>query len=767
VRHVDRSIVNPPAAWRRSAAAAHKRAEKYFRTSPDERSQSRYEFDTKISLQIGKLLDKLFLSKCAYCESTLGAVGGEIEHFRPTLEATDWQYRKKSRATAVESDPDAYWWLVYEWSNLLLSCLTCARNKRNYFPVKGKRATAPPAGAKDLNSTLKREHPLLLNPCVDYPGQFLVFNNEGLVHPRRPPSRGRKRMPQADRADILARAGATIELLALNRTALVGSRLRELKELKAEWELMTALADGKARRAALARMMAPSRPHAGMRMQFLTAWVTRLREATRQRNVAGVTRKIVERAASPGSTPPRDTGAPREARRQPKTPARRRRASVRVKPTRLSQVESIHITNFRAIHDLKLTFPLGTSLEAGWIVLLGENGAGKSSALQAIALALMGREHLRDYMREFKLRPSHLLRRIGRKTADTASVMIRLRNDDEFGFSITKQELTFVAAPPPGLFLRAYGSTRLLPRRNQRRPSVKIGVEKKISNLLDPVRPVVDANRWIAQLKSQEFGTAALALKDLLDIPLETNLSVQARRVLIPLHGGMQPLDELSAGYESILAAVADIMAGVLRTVRDLRKAAGIVLIDEIDAHLHPRWKLRIVKALRKTFSSIQFVVTTHEPLCLRGVKEHEVALLKRDGDEVAYLTELPSPSELRIDQLLTSELFGLYTALDPDVDAKFQAYYALLAKGNDLTTSERKTLEDLKSQLPAVELVQMLGDSKREQLIYEAVDQHLASRLPQRNNATAGDLITNLAAADEDVKQRIAAIWNTPTEAL
>ena len=76
--------------------------------------------------------------------------------------------------------------------------------------------------------------------------------------------------------------------------------------------------------------------------------------------------------------------------------------------------------------------------------------------------------------------------------------------------------------------------------------------------------------------------------------------------------------------------------------------ASGIVLLDEIDAHLHPRWKMRIVESLRATFSGMQFIVTTHEPLCLRGIKEQEVVVLRREGDDVRYIDDLPSPSDLR-----------------------------------------------------------------------------------------------------------------------
>jgi hypothetical protein len=191
-----------------------------------------------------------------------------------------------------------------------------------------------------------------------------------------------------------------------------------------------------------------------------------------------------------------------------------------------------------------------------------------------------------------------------------------------------------------------------------------------------------------------------------------------------------------------------------------LRHASGIVLLDEIDAHLHPRWKMRIVESLRATFSSMQFIVTTHEPLCLRGVHEKEVVLLRREGDEVSYIDNLPSPSDLRVDQLLTSDLFGLHTALDPKIDADFDVYYRLLAKGERLTTREQAKLTSLRKKLPPIRIVQMLGDTKREQLVYEAVDQFLANALVQKSQSQADSLRADMDQMRDDVKRRIADIW-------
>src|SRR3546814_7015536 len=85
------------------------------------------------------------------------------------------------------------------------------------------------------------------------------------------------------------------------------------------------------------------------------------------------------------------------------------------------------------------------------------------------------------------------------------------------------------------------------------------------------------------------------------------------------------PLSIVSSGFRSVLAMICDVMRGLLGTEDEkgssLANARALVLVDEIEAHLHPRWKLRIMKGLREALPNVTFIVTTHDPLCLRDRK--------------------------------------------------------------------------------------------------------------------------------------------------
>ena len=723
---VDRTTVTVPDSWLKTARAAHDKAAGFFSRSPEERRQERFKFDLRPIQTVKPYLERLFRGKCAYCESPVTTVAfGEVDRFRPRTEAVGAVERtsKRKARSRVRSDPDAYWWLAYEWSNLYLTCGVCARNKRNQFPVIGPRAQAPARGP-----ALQSELAVLIDPCVDRPELYFGFSKSGQIVSL---SLDRHAIERRDggRYGSVDRARATIDVIGLNRPALVEARRKEYERLRDEFQLH--LHARKGAKPSIAELADPGRPYAGMRQQFLMEWAGPQEPAkAAKRTIAG--------------------------RRQSRKPARPRSKTIVA-----GEIESIHIKDFRAVQDLTLRFPTGTRERAGWIMLLGENGAGKSSILQATALALMGEAYVRDYMRTFKLRPAYFLRRVrGEETVDSSSVKIQFRTGEALEFSITRKKIAFSRRPPAKLFVRGYGPTRLLPRRNLRRPPVGKPVVRSVTNLFDPSRPVMNANDWLKRLRGPRFDSAALSLKDLLNIPLFKQLEIGLGKVWVPMHGLLHPIDDLSAGYESVLSMAADIMAGALGSVHDLSHASGIVLLDEIDAHLHPRWKMRIVESLRATFSSMQFIVTTHEPLCLRGIKEQEVVVLRREGDEVLYIDNLPSPSDLRVDQLLTSELFGLHTALDPKIDAAFDEYYRLPAKKDRLTKGEQAKLARLRKKLPPIRMVQMLGDTKREQLVYEAVDQFLANTLVQKGQSQADTLRADLDQMRDDVKQRIANIW-------
>jgi len=129
---------------------------------------------------VREALDKIYKSKCAFCETDTSAGATlQVEHYRP-----------KAKVTGAQTHP-GYYWLGYQWSNLLLACSSCNNRKRNHFPVNSARIDKPPLKAsKALNTkksqsngaALLSEVPQLVNPEIDpTPMQHFRFQADGTI----------------------------------------------------------------------------------------------------------------------------------------------------------------------------------------------------------------------------------------------------------------------------------------------------------------------------------------------------------------------------------------------------------------------------------------------------------------------------------------------------------------------------------------------------------------------------------------------------------
>ena len=146
---------------------------------------------------------------------------------------------------------------------------------------------------------------------------------------------------------------------------------------------------------------------------------------------------------------------------------------------------------------------------------------------------------------------------------------------------------------------------------------------------------------------------------------------------LFPLFGtpdGKMPLDYLSQGTQSIIQFMAHILLGYAEYYdfpSDLKDKPGILIIDEIDVHLHPSWQRRVIPALTDHFPSLQIFCSTHSPLMLAGLDEGQIQLLARhDGFGVAVTQNENPIMGWSADEILTSLLnvrdpMDLATALD------------------------------------------------------------------------------------------------------
>ena len=358
------------------------------------------------------------------------------------------------------------------------------------------------------------------------------------------------------------------------------------------------------------------------------------------------------------------------------------------------------------------------------MALIGENGQGKSSVLQAIALTLAPRAAARKYLESPQ--------RFVRDGADAAEISIEFAHRaGARTLTISRSGFESGGEAAATTALVAYGATRLpSPRTPTDVP--RIGDSTAwIDSLFDPTAQLTPVTRWVATQRGKPtFRAAARALSAMVFRAPGDLYIDQRREVMLSLPGGAIEVDKLSDGYRALLTLGGDVVRYHVERFGSVTAASGIVLIDEIDAHLHPRWQMRVVAALREAFPRLQFIVTTHAPLCLRGLHEHEVAVMTRDEDGKIFARtgDLEAVESLDASELLTSEAFGLHSTISWQLDQASRDYQRLLAQSSKetappLTDDEQTLLETSRGQLARA---RQLGTTARERLALQLVDRYL-----------------------------------------
>jgi uncharacterized protein (TIGR02646 family) len=592
------------------------------------------EFRPEVWRAFKPLLHDLFLGKCAYCEAKIGVGSfGELENFRPK---------------------SLYPWLAYEWTNLLLACQVCNRYKAARFPVEGQSVTSP---VDDLNL----ERPLLLDPTVDLPEEHLVFTAHA--------------SSQAVTAEGLSERGrTTIMVLGLNRESLVSARSERWMSLLRVLEMVASPARrSKELLSFLHECLSDSAEHAAAVRQLAGRWLedhgtpsltnlidpersTTPKTTARQRQ--GARKKTAAMKASLGAYSVED--ASNEAHRKFAFVAKR--------------IERIEVRNLRALRDVDLLVPDSGENES-WVMVIGENGVGKSSLLQGVALALMGQ--VRTNARG--LNAAEFVRR----GAKQGFVRVHVSGIGPVELKFRKGSRKFKIEPPdPKIPLLGYGSTRLLPRDTGHPPLDDRNI--RIENLFNPTVPLCDADKWLKRLYREDrkaFADIGRAICRLLMLSDRPAPRFENGIVTVKTPDGWRPIRQLSDGYQSMIALIVDIAIGATGTRRSPEDVEGIVILDEIETHLHPQWKISIVERFRQCFPKLNFLVTTHDPLCLKGLRDNEILILRRDAPgKVAYVS-VPSVHQMKTDDILMSDLFELPSGRNAAFSLTLARYSVLLNK--------------------------------------------------------------------------------------
>jgi predicted ATPase len=286
----------------------------------------------------------------------------------------------------------------------------------------------------------------------------------------------------------------------------------------------------------------------------------------------------------------------------------------------INTINSISISNFFSIKDLKID-NLENKKE---IYIVGENGDGKTLFLQAIACALKGVEEdgqgsFRNIKNDFKL-----------------EIVDSLNNSFKCDKNHTYKN-----------FL-AYGAMR---NNNCNNIEDKTGFLTLFNSAVDLENPI----KWLIRLDHSEkkeeknFISVAQAkqlIKNILNGEVD-NIDITSKEVIFKEKGSPVEFDRLSAGYKGSITILCDILIRLSENqpyITDITKYRGIVLIDEVELHLHPRWEYEFMQKLRGFFPLVQFIVTTHSPTVILGASKEAIFfnIYKDDNGNVCISNQKP-----------------------------------------------------------------------------------------------------------------------------
>ena len=179
-------------------------------------------------------------------------------------------------------------------------------------------------------------------------------------------------------------------------------------------------------------------------------------------------------------------------------------------------------------------------------------------------------------------------------------------------------------------------------------------------------------------------------------------------------NGSWESFSMMSAGYQSIVRLTADIAYRAIKLNPHLgenavKETEGVVLIDEIDMHLHPKWQKKIIADLKKTFPNIQFIATTHSPFIIQSLRAEELIIL--DGDDVVdnpFTKSIPdiAEEEMNLEDVQRSKKFLEMQEVASTYFKLIKKQYQLSQKIEELNSKKLDDeIEKIKQKLDELEL--------------------------------------------------------------
>lgn len=433
------------------------------------------------------------------------------------------------------------------------------------------------------------------------------------------------------------------------------------------------------------------------------------------------------------------------------------------------RLDRISITNMRLIGEQTKELVLDSTKNV--VILLGDNGFGKTTILDAIATVMAPYSAQFPGISNIQLSDLdvHIDRRgrrskyltVSAELSDNGIAMssIRFRKGTQNAPKANYEQLKQAAIAKRDAILAGdadvelpifayYGTGRGQFQVPERRRGFQ-QVFERWDCYKSAINPETDFKRffgWFDLMEDQErrdrekrrdfnysspvLNAVRKALSEVVDCYTNPRIETRPLRFImdrIDKDGSTHELriEQLSEGYKIVIAMVADLAARMAEAnpgMANPLNTTGIVLIDEVDLHLHPRWQREILLQLTRVFPNIQFIVSTHSPVIVVGAAEiAQIVNLNNINDDDNLIHEDVQISN--VGQVLLSDLFGLNYLHSPEWDDRIEERNNLLSKA-ELTAEEKNRLAELDEEMKGLTSIPNSDAIRSAQLIEKLAKQ-------------------------------------------
>lgn len=358
-------------------------------------------------------------------------------------------------------------------------------------------------------------------------------------------------------------------------------------------------------------------------------------------------------------------------------------------------------------------------------LILGDNGGGKSSVLRALAIATLAPALM------YQGFVAHRLVRRTKEDEDDAADQSAEQALLKVNAVIDTEEQAYSTAPSgdiellaridrapsgdndrlhtnstpnspiesllsndrsPSFFIVGYGATRRVETGDFSESSSRKsrGARyQRVASLFEDHIALRPMQTWARRLTAERLAEVIEIFNSTLPpiVRFSGLVDKESEQFQFEFDGMLTPMSSLSDGYKAFIGWIGDLIGHLIEvTPPDSRllDIRGIVLIDEIDLHLHPEWQRNVVPKLAGTFRNLQFIMTSHSPLVASTVKRENVFVTDVDTNGAAIISQLQESVFGRsAEQLLLSSYFGLSTTRPVEFQEMGQKLFKRAAEGD------------------------------------------------------------------------------------